>query len=271
MNGDATALDSPREVTRRGECVWCGLPVPSRRLYCDSRCKDAARYQRCIRAGSLWVAQMARASCTSCKIPFEVTRRVILKGSKSAALCADCRRFTGQASEVPWGDCPWCGRSFVRKNGRRFCSPVCTRSRPGTATPISFCSCGECGVSFVSRGLRPRRWCSDTCARRSARRTRRHRERASGVRRHRGRVGRSAVVEQFSTREIAERDGWRCHICGKKVPDRLYKSRPLDPTLDHLVPVSVGGDHVKANVALAHNRCNYERRQFGEVQLRLVG
>jgi 5-methylcytosine-specific restriction endonuclease McrA len=72
-------------------------------------------------------------------------------------------------------------------------------------------------------------------------------------------------------REIAERDGWRCHLCGRRVPDRPYRASPNDPTLDHLVPVSAGGDHTRANVALAHNRCNYERRADGPAQMRLFG
>jgi 5-methylcytosine-specific restriction endonuclease McrA len=45
----------------------------------------------------------------------------------------------------------------------------------------------------------------------------------------------------------------------------------LDPEIDHLVPVSAGGSHTWDNVALAHRRCNYERREVGPAQLRLLG
>lgn len=114
------------------------------------------------------------------------------------------------------------------------------------------------------------RFCGETCSTKAGRRKRRHAERASG-RRHKGRVDRTAKVESFTLRDIAERDGWKCHLCGKRVPDRPYKARPLDATLDHLIPVSDGGDHTRANVALAHNRCNYERAHLGAAQLRLVG
>ena len=56
-----------------------------------------------------------------------------------------------------------------------------------------------------------------------------------------------------------------CNDCNpKKAPTFVREER-------HLVPVSAGGDHTRANVALAHNRCNYERNTGGEVQLRLVG
>lgn len=79
-----------------------------------------------------------------------------------------------------------------------------------------------------------------------------------------------AVVESFTLREIAERDGWRCHLCNRKVPDRPFRSRPLDATIDHLVPVSAGGDHTRANVALAHFACNWKRADVGPAQLRLL-
>src|SRR3990167_759572 len=45
--------------------------------------------------------------------------------------------------------------------------------------------------------------------------------------------------------EIAVRDNWRCHICGKRVVQ-------ANMSLDHLIPISRGGPHLKANVALAH-------------------
>jgi 5-methylcytosine-specific restriction endonuclease McrA len=55
------------------------------------------------------------------------------------------------------------------------------------------------------------------------------------------------------------------------VPNREHRNRPLDPEIDHLVPVSAGGAHVWVNVALSHRRCNYERREVGAAQLRLIG
>ncbi len=64
---------------------------------------------------------------------------------------------------------------------------------------------------------------------------------------------------------VAERDGWRCHICGKKV-------RRKDWSLDHLIPLVHGGEHSYRNVSLAHNLCN-KRRWKGilPAQLRLFG
>ena len=75
---------------------------------------------------------------------------------------------------------------------------------------------------------------------RAAQTTRNHRKRCNGA------------VEHFSHREIAERDGWACHICGDEVTR-------ADWSIDHLVPLSLGGEHTRANVKIAHRSCNASR------------
>ncbi|MDH4077360.1 MAG: HNH endonuclease [Acidimicrobiia bacterium] len=65
--------------------------------------------------------------------------------------------------------------------------------------------------------------------------------------------------EPYTLAEIAGRDGWRCHICQGAVPERLLGKagyHPKGPSIDHLVPLALGGDDIRANVALAHHRCN---------------
>ena len=88
------------------------------------------------------------------------------------------------------------------------------------------------------------------------------------------RVRGATIVERFSLQEIAERDGWRCHICGKRVRKDIGDTRrdSRAATMDHLIPVSKGGPHSRDNVALAHRGCNSRKgvRAVGE-QLRLIG
>jgi 5-methylcytosine-specific restriction endonuclease McrA len=77
---------------------------------------------------------------------------------------------------------------------------------------------------------------------------------------------------KYSLAAIAERDRCRCHLCCKRVDMKLSGSLPNGPTIDHLVPISLGGLDVPANVALAHRSCNIAKgsNAKGE-QLRLVG
>lgn len=81
--------------------------------------------------------------------------------------------------------------------------------------------------------------------------------------RHKARLKNAPAVEKVSRLEIAERDGWICHICGKPVTKKNW-------SLDHLTPLSKGGEHTAKNIALAHRICN-SRRGPGRLpaQLRL--
>jgi len=75
---------------------------------------------------------------------------------------------------------------------------------------------------------------------------------------------RSGLTERISRLRVTERDGWKCHICNRKVTERNW-------SLDHLVPIAAGGAHLYNNVALAHRPCNTRRSATGAAQLRLVG
>jgi 5-methylcytosine-specific restriction endonuclease McrA len=72
--------------------------------------------------------------------------------------------------------------------------------------------------------------------------------------------------------EIAERDGWRCHICRKRVGRSIAWPRTRSASLDHVVPLSKGGAHDPSNVRLAHLGCNSARgNRGGGEQLLLIG
>jgi hypothetical protein len=87
--------------------------------------------------------------------------------------------------------------------------------------------------------------------------------RAAARRRRKARL-RGAVTEPYSREEIAERDGWRCHLCGARVSRETW-------SIDHLVPVSRGGADTRENVRLAHLLCNSRRGARGAAQLLLFG
>lgn len=82
---------------------------------------------------------------------------------------------------------------------------------------------------------------------------------------------RGCSVEKVEPLVVFERDGWRCHICRKSVDRRLSGRDRMGPTLDHLIPLSAGGEHSYANTALAHRSCNSSRGARGAVQLALIG
>ncbi|NLA67951.1 MAG: HNH endonuclease, partial [Gammaproteobacteria bacterium] len=77
--------------------------------------------------------------------------------------------------------------------------------------------------------------------------------------------------EDFDPVEIFERDGWRCGVCKRRVGRTLEHPHPRSASLDHIVPIVDGGEHVRSNVQCAHLECNLRKRHLGPGQLMLVG
>ena len=52
---------------------------------------------------------------------------------------------------------------------------------------------------------------------------------------------------------LRKRDGNSCSLCGRAV---VRKSGWWGPSIDHVIPLSKGGQHCADNVKLAHTLCN---------------
>jgi 5-methylcytosine-specific restriction endonuclease McrA len=63
-------------------------------------------------------------------------------------------------------------------------------------------------------------------------------------------------VEFVVGRRIFERDGWVCQLCGKPIDPDLRGKVPLAQSLDHIIPITLGGSHTYKNVQASHYRCN---------------
>jgi hypothetical protein len=249
----------------RRMCARCDV-VPaatSRHRYCDA-CRQAVAEERETKP----YGRNLR-TCEACGDTYRPHRHDQRACSRYCGLWVRFGRWPSVA--LPWRQCAQCERSFIARQGAICCSAECQHERdraaqrrhyweklrPGKLVPIARCKCRECGLVFVpgrppGQGMRRVTFCSEACSSRFAHRQRRHRKRTNGP------------SERFSLTEIAERDGWRCHLCGERVTRATW-------SLDHLVPVSCGGTHTRTNVALAHCICNSRRGASGAAQLLLVG
>lgn len=72
-------------------------------------------------------------------------------------------------------------------------------------------------------------------------------------------VTRGASADLILTPALMERDGWTCQLCGSTIPPLVRWPDPLFGTIDHVVPLSRGGDHTWSNVQAAHLRCNMSK------------
>lgn len=62
-----------------------------------------------------------------------------------------------------------------------------------------------------------------------------------------------------SWRNVAERDGLACWLCGELTDPTVNSEERRYPTVDHIHPISKGGPHTMENVKLAHRLCNLKR------------
>lgn len=225
-----------RILSRTYECWWCGVDYHPKRTEQKKCCSRAC--------GDQWriFAQKARAG------------RFTAKHSVSRFKCVQCEK--------------WCNGSSLQ----RICSVECQKaqasqkhraSAEAAYTPPTY-SCCECGVTFTpAYGTKRRKFCSDKCGRRNSKRTARKRERA---------LLRQAQVEPVNPIKVFERDGWRCCHCGTRTPRRLrgtYDDHA--PEMDHIEPLSQGGEHSYRNTQCLCRRCNAAKSDGAGGQLRLFG
>lgn len=77
-----------------------------------------------------------------------------------------------------------------------------------------------------------------------------------------------APQEPYLRREIFERDGWKCHLCGHAIDKSLKWPNVMSASIDHVMPLSLGGGDTPSNVKAAHVCCNAARgaKPLREVQ-----
>jgi 5-methylcytosine-specific restriction endonuclease McrA len=172
------------------------------------------------------------------------------------------------AENVLTSICPQCGKRFKHYRKGTYCSTKCYTESSKAKEQTSICL--VCGQEFKQKGNK-RKYCSVSCSvKAQAEVYRRNTMTRRALSKTNGRI------EMINPKDIFERDGWRCQLCGKKVDKRLYKTKgtrryPNAPSIDHIIPISKGGEHVRANVQCACYICNCKKgaRELG--QLRLFG
>lgn len=265
-------------------CATCRSPRPVDSpypSYCSFGCVPVSGTQRCRRCGSDFTGRPSQRYCSQacrlyprncafCGVWFSPWNESPKQGRTRRFCSNECRHADyaqrTAAPKVPF-ECEWCLRSAVGQRGQRICSAQC-RNRRGAHlaehsapdrcdVPWKPCEgCGEMGSFFHHR-----RFCGNC----RAERRQAHWRRKNAVRR-----GAKVKGAKFTLRQVAERDGWKCHLCGRQVNPKLTDPDPRSATIDHLVPVSAGGLDELPNVALAHRSCNCARGAKGLAQLRLA-
>ena len=204
--------------------------------------------------------------------------------------------------------CPVCGTEFEQRKGkgctRRYCGEACQANAPRSPVLVP---CAEPGCTNLARSNASAicqthysfRWKADrlsskraelaavpcsTCGRPVGSALRKRycskacRDSGDVTRSIRRAVGRAymcakraRVVVQFDPHEVLERDGWRCRLCGVRTPKgHRGKNLPSSPELDHIVPLSKGGEHTPWNTQCLCRKCNRSKSDKAIGQLALA-
>ena len=185
------------------------------------------------------------------------------------ARCRPCQRIetrirNGGRSRPPRGNtevrnlvCPQCGESFSTMHPLKdFCSKRCSRE-----ASRNYPSCFVCGTDLGDRHSEVCLKCFATSSgvalpsRTDDLESRRSRDTRREYRRRR-REWMREESENIDRVEVFEDDSYVCQLCGAPVLALAKFPHPLSPSIDHIVPLSKGGRHVRANVQTAHFRCN---------------
>ena len=134
-------------------------------------------------------------------------------------------------------------------NECKECARARRRRQPSIECPKWSAQCAVCAVTFLADKRRSLH-CSAECSAVAVRK-----QKLDHAARRRVLV-QSQFVETVDRLIVFERDEWMCGLCGDDIDPDLCHPHPMSASLDHIVPLSRGGDHSYDNSQAAHLRCN---------------
>jgi len=247
-------------------CLVCGveyIPTQTRQKYCIGRgCKQKATYRRGIKA---------QYYCNYCHEPFnpkvsdrtdycgrECSYNWLHKQKDERAALKRIQDNWKPNKPSPEVECHICGKVVPRVHpwqlrcGSRECSLEHGRRLSKAACRAKVRTCQMCGIEYQAILGGGNMYCSE-CVEINKKESRQH---AKHVRRARIKGN---EYESFTRREIMIRDKWECQMCGIGTDPMLDVNDDRYPHLDHIMPLSKGGGHTRANTQCLCRKCNIDK------------
>lgn len=244
------------------DCCHCGKPRPPRRAhkghqgrFCGPSC-----YQK-------WMVRrrpkmFTKRACLVCGKEYTATGTACVRKKYCSS---DCRQKATYAAKVAkhglaikgkTGLCVRCGTGFDMKIARqRFCSRDCSRAWQNEEKLLAGQTrrglprrCAGCGMLFSQRLTGCQRYCSRLCYGRVFQAKRR--AKMLGV----------PYDEWPNAETIIERDGPNCRNCGVFCVLPFDVKNKNSATVDHIIPVAMGGTWLPSNAQLLCLSCNARKR-----------
>lgn len=269
----------------------------SKRTQPCSKCGNPCWGTSCRSCGWGKGPTMIRFDCEQCGTLCE--RRASKRRTPRfcSVACSNAHAVAAQGNRLT-ASCEVCGLEFTRKvsdfkrrdgnRGGRFCSKAChgawkrqqpkkppkPQPKPAPRSRVYFRNCKMCERLFCSKSPLTR-YCSAQCRIDNAgTRTNDLYALATRYNKLTG-VYEGATWRQALNLYLLERDGDKCQICRRKIDITLKsgtKGSRKGPSVDHIIPRSLGGTDDLANLRLTHWGCNQSRgNRGGNEQLMLVG
>lgn len=147
--------------------------------------------------------------------------------------------------------CTHCREPFLsERQGKKYCTKRCSKEVQAINLGYRNRECRDCGTHLGYKSLK--NLCA-SCQRSSLKLSRVHSKDA-----RRARL-KSCHYEPVNRIQIFERDKWICGLCDEFVDKSVSYPDPRSASLDHIVPLALGGDHTKENCQLAHLDCNIRK------------
>lgn len=209
-------------------CWQCASPLekPSRGRnprYCNEKCKRRYKYKNTPR------------------VPDQRSREEISAAARDAAAARWADKTPEQRAEA--------GR--IAAAARYKDHDYSLRKTP-RSVPKSERACRFCGR--VTLMARTQQSCGASKCK-LARNAERNRKYAAARRA----IIRGLHADVFEPTEIFDRDGWICQICGDDVDRSASWPDPRSASLDHIIPLSRGGTHIRENAQCSHFQCNVRK------------
>jgi len=204
------------------ECVECGAsyePVQNTQKFCSRKCKTASYNKRmCKRLREETLAEKVANPryCLVCDALIPPTAN--LKRQFCSRKCTDA--------------------SYMKRRNEKLLAEKVANPR----------YCLVCDALIPPTATLQKKFCSNKCKQAAREGT------ASATGRLRVTV--NGVPQSIDRVVIYERDEWVCQLCMEPIDRTLRWPDPMCASIDHVVPVSMGGDNSAENLQASHLRCN---------------
>jgi hypothetical protein len=203
----------------------------------------------------LWATKL------SGRVPVECVGcgKVIYKWPSHIKKTVRCSRNCSPATETR--ECARCGIEFTAFRSEK--KKTCGRKCPALYVTLA---CEMCNGTFTVLKSRPSpRFCGEGCRLRwfsSSFGGNKSPHWKGGVNPNYYSAKRRAIMrrgDKIDHLVVFEAFNWECHICGQDIDPDLRFPHKMAATIDHIIPLSRGGEHTWDNVAPAHAMCNFTK------------